>query len=108
MRFRQLSLTLFLMVLAFTVNTSGTFAQDYQERFVHNYPPGYYGMWYKADRFTDDPLTAKPPGQEPYRWDRYMSSVTGVIYPFNPAPFDWEYGAGRKFNLPDYSANDWR
>ena len=69
--------------------------------------PRYYGMWYKADRFVNDPTTQKEMG-EYYRWDRFMSDVTGVTYPFDPTPFDWEYGAGRKFNLPDYNNNDWR
>jgi hypothetical protein len=107
MRFRLLSLSLFLVALTFAVNAAETSAQDYEERFVRNYPPGYYGMWYKSERFVDDPTSEKVLG-EYYRWDTFMSALTGVVYPFNPAPFDWEYGAGRKFNLPDYNSNDWR
>jgi len=30
-----------------------------------------------------------------------------VHYPFFPVPFTWDYGTGRRFNLPDYNTNDW-
>ncbi len=82
-------------------------AGDYNSRFVRNYPPGYYGMWYKAERFFE--LEPKDPqAVEQYRWDKFMSRITGVTYPFYPIPFDWDYGTGRTFNLPDYNTNDWR
>ena len=81
-------------------------AADYNSRFVRNYPPGFNGMWYKAGRFFDPPPTGKS-GDEQYRWDKYMSRVVGVTYPFYPTPFDWDYGTGRTFNLPDYNTNDW-
>jgi hypothetical protein len=84
-----------------------SWAADYDSRFVRNYPPGYYGMWYNAERFYEIREPGKPP-EELYRWDKYMSQVTGVIYPFFPVPFAWDYGTGRTFNLPDYHTNDWR
>jgi hypothetical protein len=81
-------------------------AKDYDSRFLKNFPPGYNGMWYYGDRFVfhdnrDDPT------QEKYRWDRFMSRSVNIEYPFYPIPYDWEYGAGRTFNLPDYNTNDW-
>jgi hypothetical protein len=82
-------------------------AEDYQDRFVKNYPPGFYGMWYKAERFYRK-LDPDAPTMEKYRWDRYMSRITNVHFPFLPVPYDWEYGNERTFNLPDYGSNDWR
>jgi hypothetical protein len=82
-------------------------AKDYESRFVRAFPPGYYGMWYFAERFTyHDNTTDKL--QEKYRWDRFMSRTTGMKYPFFPAPHAWDYGTSEKFNLPDYNSNDWR
>jgi hypothetical protein len=79
-------------------------AKDYNDRFIKNYPPGYFGMYYQAQRFIE------PQGDEPeelYRWDRYMSQTIGVTYPYMPIPYPWDYGTGRTFNLPDYNSNDW-
>ncbi|MBI4961694.1 MAG: hypothetical protein HY913_00310 [Desulfomonile tiedjei] len=81
-------------------------AADYDSRFVRNYPPGNYGMWYKAQRFSEN-TDPEVPRQETYRWDRFMSRVTEVAFPFYPIPYDWEYGTDREFNLPDYNRNDW-
>lgn len=98
-----------LVLTAVIVLTAWSFgaAGDYEQRFVRNYPPGYYGMWYKADRFLEkkpaDPIKIT----ERYRWDKFMSRVSGVIYPFSPVPFEWDYATGRTFGLPDYHANDW-
>lgn len=83
-----------------------SFAEDYNARFVRNYPPGFYGMWYKAERFFEKKEKGKLP-EELYRWDQYMSHLTGVYYPFFPIPFTWDYGTGRRFNLPVYNTNDW-
>ncbi len=85
---------------------TGVFASDYNQRFVRNYPPGNYGMWYKAERFYNTPEPGTPP-TEAYRWDKFMSKITEVSFPFYPIPYDWEYGNGRTFNLPNYNRNDW-
>jgi hypothetical protein len=92
-------------VLAFGTSTS-VLAGDYNHRFVRNYPPGYYGMWYKAERFSDTTEPGVTP-TETYRWDRFMGKVTEVTFPFSPIPYDWEYGNGRSFNLPNTNRNDW-
>jgi len=81
-------------------------AADYNSKFVRNYPPGFNGMWYKAERFFEPPPVLKR-GVEIYRWDRYMSNVVGLHFPFYPTPFDWDYGTDRTFNLPNYDRNDW-
>jgi hypothetical protein len=88
-------------------------AGDYDPRFVRDYPPGFYGMWWKAERFYE-PIdqfargrNAQPPA-ELYTWDKRMSELTGIKYPFYPTPFPWDYGTGRTFNLPNYHTNDWR
>jgi len=88
------------------VGAPDSWAGDYHHRFIRNYPPGYHGMWYNAERFYD---TAEPgqKGSESFRWDRYMSKVTELHFPFLPIPFAWDYGTSRKFNLPDYNRNDW-
>ena len=85
---------------------SSVFARDYNQRFVRNYPPGYYGMWYKAQRFSNI-FEPGVPQREAYRWDNFMSKVTEVAFPFSPIPYDWEYGNGRTFNLPNTNTNDW-
>jgi hypothetical protein len=85
-----------------------SWAADYNSRFIRNYPPGYYGMWYKADRFDNRKRGVDDKLVETYRWDRYMTRVTGLEFPWYPIPFGWEYGTGRKFNLPNYNSNDWR
>jgi len=81
-------------------------AADYDARFMRNYPPGYYGMWYYADRFTEKEVPDKVP-EELWRWDKYMTRITELQFPFFPIPYDWEYGTGRTFHLPDYNANNW-
>lgn len=85
---------------------SSLWARDYDPRFMKSFPPGYYGMWYYAERFFE-PQDAKQPPKETYRYDRYMSNITGLHYPFYPIPFDWDYGTWRTFNLPNYNTNDW-
>jgi len=87
-------------------SSSAWAAADYNSRFVRNYPPGYNGMWYKAQRFYEN-TDPEVPRQETYRWDRFMSRITEVTFPFYPIPYDWEYGTGRRFNLPHYNTNDW-
>lgn len=101
--FIALALVVAMMTL-WSVSLCG--ATDYNQRFIRSYPPGYYGMWYKAQRFAE-PGNPGEPKEEVYAWDRFMSQVTRVFYPYQPTPFDWEYGNGRKFNLPDYNTNDW-
>ncbi len=81
--------------------------EDYNDRFVKNYPPGFNSMWYKAQRFYKN-LDPESRGIEKYRWDKYMSRITNTFYPFFPIPYDWEYGSDRTFNLPNYNANNWR
>lgn len=96
-----------LLALVFAGSTSVSWAKDYESRFTKNYPPGYYGMWYYAEKFYEKQMQNEIP-PEIYRWDRYMSKMTDVYYPFLPIPYDWDYGTHRNFNLPDYSSNDWR
>ncbi|MCX5862223.1 MAG: hypothetical protein WCG29_07370 [Desulfomonile sp.] len=81
-------------------------AADYEARFVRNYPPGYYGMYYYAQRFSDTPL-ATGQKKDMYKWDKFMSRVTEIEFPFYPIPYEWDYGTGRTFNLPDYNTNNW-
>ncbi len=89
-------------------------SEDYDPAFIRNYPPGYYGMWYKAQRFYENLNPTPPPDSrfarktEYYRWDRFMSRATNTYFPFYPIPYDWEYGHDRQFNLPNYNTNDWR
>ncbi len=97
-----LILAAFLALSCFSVGWSA----DYDHRFIRNYPPGFNGMWYYADRFVD----RVEPGKgmmEHYRWDRFMSREMNISYPFVPIPYEWDYGTGRTFNLPDYNANNW-
>jgi hypothetical protein len=96
-----------LCALVFVISWPGpSAATDYNSRFIHNYPPGFYGMWYKAERFFEKKEKGKI-REELYSWDTYMSHLTGTFYPFFPVPFPWDYGTGRRFNLPQYDANDW-
>jgi hypothetical protein len=95
------------IIIAFAGNTASWAIEDYNDRFVKNYPPGFHSMWYKAERFYKN-MDPDRKGNEKYRWDRFMSRVTGVTFPFYPIPYDWEYGSERTFNLPDYNSNDWR
>ncbi len=92
-----------LLALVFCV---ACWAGDYNSRFVRNYPPGFHGMWYEAERFFEKDPQEQEVG-ELYRWDKYMMKLTGVHYPFLPIPFMWDYGNARTFNLPDYNSNDW-
>jgi len=94
---------------------SYSIAGDYNQRFVRNYPPGFNGMWYYAERFIE-PERTDPMVNERYRWDKFMSRITELSFPFWPIPYDWEYGTtrsdpvygtARAFNLPDYNRNDW-
>ncbi|MFH1115385.1 MAG: hypothetical protein V1792_15870 [Pseudomonadota bacterium] len=107
MRSRPYITALVLASLFTAASISLSRAGDYEQRFVRNYPPGYYGMWYYAERFNEKQNEQDMP-PETYRWDRYMSKITDVYFPFFPIPYDWDYGTHRKFNLPDYSSNDWR
>lgn len=106
MRSKSYIITLVLALLFLVGSVSLCWSKDYERRFIRNYPPGYYGMWYYAERFYEkaDPTKRNP---ESYRWDRYMSKITDVHFPFLPIPYDWDYGSYRKFNLPDYNSNDW-
>ena len=97
-------LVLAICVIAGTVSSS--WARDYESRFMRNYPPGYYGMWYYAERFSE-PQDHQTAPEESYRWDRYMSRITGLRFPFLPVPYDWDYGTWQNFNLPHYNTNDW-
>jgi len=100
------SILLLFIVILVILTSSVCQAADYDSRFVRNYPPGYYGMWYDAERFSSEGI----PGvkTERYRWDMLMSRETNLTFPFYPIPYDWDYGTGRTFNLPDYNANNWR
>ena len=105
---RLISKMLLLAIAALLVIGSAfpSSAADYKSRFMRDYPPGYYGMWYYAERFNE----TRPNDQTPietYRWDRYMSRMTNLYYPFLPIPYDWDYGSHRNFNLPEYNTNDW-
>jgi hypothetical protein len=93
--------------MALTWPSGQVLAGDYNQRFRSNYPPGYYGMWYYANRFHDRKLDNADNQYENYRWDRYMSKIIGLEFPWYPIPFDWEYGSKTNFNLPDYNSNDW-
>ncbi|MDQ7782227.1 MAG: hypothetical protein RDU20_05085 [Desulfomonilaceae bacterium] len=106
MRSRPYIVALVLACLFVAACISVSWARDYEPRFVRNYPPGYYGMWYYAERFDEkqDPQIVP---QETYRWDKYMSRITDVYFPFFPIPYDWDYGTHRRFNLPDDTTNDW-
>ena len=100
----------FLILMAaimFLGATQLAWSRDYNSRFMRNYPPGYNGMWYKAERFYET-IRENKQREEHYTWDKFMGHVTGVRYPFLPVPFDWDYGTWSKFNLPDYNSNDWR
>ncbi|MGO9122310.1 MAG: hypothetical protein ACLQPD_32450 [Desulfomonilaceae bacterium] len=108
--FTILTSTLFLSVYSLSI------AGDYNPRFVHNYPPGYYGMWYYAQRFQETDKPRDPLAIERYRWDRYMGRITELSFPYYPIPYEWDYGTDpnrslihtyRSFNLPDYNTNDW-
>lgn len=105
---RSISILIIAVLVGLFVVSSVTpsSASDYNAKFMRNYPPGYHGMWYKAERFWQ-PKDPEDPAQERYRWDLFMSRITGVIYPFLPVPYAWDYGTGKKFNLPDYNSNDW-
>jgi hypothetical protein len=97
---------LILVAIFALAGFSVCWSADYEHRFVRNYPPGFNGMWYYADRFVDN----FEPGKgmvEHYRWDRFMSREMDITYPFTPIPYEWDYGTGRTFNLPDYNANNW-
>ena len=107
MRSRPYIVALVLASLFVVACISVSWARDYDQRFVRNYPPGYYGMWYYAQRFYEKQDPQNMP-QETYRYDKYMSRITDLYFPFYPIPYDWDYGTYRKFNLPDYSTNDWR
>jgi hypothetical protein len=101
---RIIFITLFLSCAGLSIAQA---MDDYNSRFIKNYPPGFHSMWYKAERFykNQDP-DAKT--MEKYRWDKYMSRITNTSFPFFPIPYDWEYGRDRTFNLPDFNANNWR
>jgi hypothetical protein len=98
---------LVLAAVAAIFGSAVTYAGDYDPRFVRNYPPGFHGMWYYAQRFYKENKIPKL-GSEKHHHDRFMSGVTNLIYPFYPIPYDWEYGTGRTFGLPDYNKNCWR
>ena len=106
MRSRIILITVIGAIAFMMVALSSVWAGDYEQRFVRNYPPGYYGMWYYAERFFDTHRDGKS-REEDYRWDKYMSKGLGLHYPFLPVPQAWDYGSQRDFNLPDYSRNDW-
>jgi hypothetical protein len=99
----------FILALGLTifVISAAAASQDYDPRFIRNFPPGFHGMWWKAERFYKNP-SPDAPGLERYRWDRYMSGIMNVTFPFEPIPYDWEYGNCRSFGMPDYNSNDWR
>ncbi|MEI7449883.1 MAG: hypothetical protein WCJ75_09670 [Desulfomonile sp.] len=96
-----------LAILLFAVNDlSSAWAADHNYRFFRNYPPGYYGMYYYSQRFFEKAPVDKKTGDS-YRWDKFMSRVTEIEFPFFPIPYEWNYGTDRTFNLPDYNRNDW-
>lgn len=107
MRSNRYSTPLVLAAMLTFAAVSFALAGDYEQRFVRNYPPGYYGMWYNAERFSEKKAADTKTVMERYRWDRFMTRVSGVAYPFYPVPFEWDYGMGRTFGLPDYNKNDW-
>jgi len=109
---------LLIIVIAslFLSGHSLSMAGDYNPKFVRNYPPGYNGMWYYAQRFQETDKTTDRTATEKYRWDRYMSRTTELAFPYFPIPYEWDYGTDRSgpltrtyrsFNLPDYGRNDW-
>jgi hypothetical protein len=106
MRLNRYSVLSIVAVFVILAGFSYASANDYERRFTRNFPPGYNGMWYYAERFrhADD---RQDKTQEKYRWDRFMSRVTGMTYPFLPVPYAWDYGTTEKFNLPEYNTNDW-
>lgn len=58
-----------LCALVFVISWPGpSAATDYNSRFIHNYPPGFYGMWYKAERFFEKKEKGKI-REELYSWD---------------------------------------
>ena len=106
-------LTVFLLLNASAFSMAG----DYNPRFVRNYPPGYHGMWYYAQRFQETDRVPDPLTTEKYRWDRFMSRITDLTFPYFPIPYAWDYGTDRtqpyartdrSFGMPDYNNNDWR
>lgn len=101
---RSIWFTIIAILLGLFIFTSIASATDYNSRFVRNYPPGYNGMWYYAERFFDKPPA---PRSEEYRWDKFTSRLMNINYPFLPIPYPWDYGNDRTFNLPDYSVNNW-
>jgi len=107
---RSLSFFFIFVLTAAIIFVAASFdsawAADYDHRFIRNYPPGYYGMYYNAERFFE-PVDPTKKRDETYRWDKFMSRVNELRYPFYPIPYDWDYGTNRKFNLPDYNANNW-
>ena len=120
---RAIRYMLLLMVIGLLFSSACPYSQaagDYDSRFVRNYPPGYHGMWYYAERFWKyDPIDQES-SPERSRWDRFMSRLTDTVFPFWPIPYDWDYGTGpvryngertsgegRTFNLPNYNSNDW-
>jgi hypothetical protein len=107
MRFVSLIVITLIVVCVALCAASPTWSKDYNSRFIRNYPPGYHGMWYYAERFFDT-YRENTNNKEYYAWDTFMSQLTGVRYPFMPAPYAWDYGTYRKFNLPDYNTNNWR
>jgi len=107
MRSTPFSTALIAAALLVVATVTSPWAADYDSRFIRNFPPGYYGMWYYAERFNEKVVEDRTP-DEGYRWDRYLSRMTDVWYPFLPIPYDWDYGTYRTFNLPDYNSNDWR
>ena len=107
MRSIRLTIMLASLVLIVLTGVLAASAKDYGSRFIRNYPPGYYGMYYNAERFFDLEEEGGKKPQERYRWDNFMSRITDVYFPFRPVPYDWEYGNGQTFGLPDYNSNDW-
>ncbi|MBI5251216.1 MAG: hypothetical protein HY912_17135 [Desulfomonile tiedjei] len=98
-------LSVIIVILAgLLLFSSIAFGADYNSRFVKNYPPGFNGMYYYAERFFDK---TPAPRSEEYRWDKFTSRLNNISYPFLPQPYPWDYGNGRTFSLPDYNANNW-
>ncbi len=95
-----------LLAITLSMAQTGWALDDYNDRFVKNFPPGFHGMWYKAERFYKR-LDPEAIFNERYRWDRFMSRNMNTFFPYYPIPYDWEYGSTRNFNLPDYNTNDW-
>lgn len=106
MRLILCTILLIVAVVFFAGAASHSWAADYDQRFMRSYPPGYYGMWYYAERFYEKKVDEQPP-EESYRWDKFMSKMTNLTFPFLPIPYSWDYGTYRGFNLPEYNRNDW-